>query len=132
MLGAMVSGREAVRWNDLAFELDAAAVPAISEQWHWLLDAPWRPILCSRVGGLFLETDSGVFWLEAGSGTLDRVADDAASFHASMEAQTHSITAEFEEWFLPGFVAELHEAGKIAAGSQCYGMTIPPVFEGGT
>ncbi len=119
-------------WDQLAFQLEEAVHHAAASAWQWLLDEPWRPLLCSRVGGLFLEKEQGgVLWLEAGSGTLEAIATDPDQFHATMRKHSAGVTETFDYWFLPGLVAALHEAGKIAKDDRCYGMTIPPVFKGG-
>lgn len=123
----------AIGWADLAFSLDEDLAKEAAEAWYWLVPEPWRPLLCSVFGGLFLEKQrGGVFWLECGTGMIEKVADSAQDFEAFMGAERDQRWHEtIDEWFLPPLVEQLQEAGKRLLPGQCYGATILPIFEGG-
>jgi hypothetical protein len=122
-----------VNWTDIAFKLDAETTREASETWKWQIGEPSRFLLSSMFGGLFLEKRSGgVFWLECATGFIERVADDAEAFDRLLGGERDTSWSErVDEWFLPAFVEELHEAGKKPGPDQCYGLTILPIFEGG-
>jgi hypothetical protein len=118
----------AVTWNDIAFVLDPALAEEVQSAWSWLVPDPWRPLVCSMVGGLFFETDGGeVRWLETGTGLVENVAANAETFEAMLRAGEPIV----EEWFLPGLVEALHQAGKRPGPGECYCFIVPPVFAEG-
>jgi len=123
-----------MQWTDLAFTLDDDLAEDVAGAWDWLITEPWRPVICSMFGGLFLEKQSGgVFWLECATAEVEQVGEDAASFHAFL---SDPLAAGWQErvdtWFLPQFVELLHAAGKRPGPEECFGFTILPVFaEGG-
>jgi hypothetical protein len=121
-----------IRWHDIAFELSDDLADEAARAWQWLVPEPWTPVLCSKFGGIFLEKADGVFWLECGTGLIERVADDAAAFHGFLKGERDEAWVEqVDDWFLGPLVEQLHAAGKIAGDGQCYGATILPIFEGG-
>jgi hypothetical protein len=125
--------RVAINWTDIAFVPDAELAEETAIAWKWLIPESWKIVLSSMFGGVFLEKKSGgVFWLECGTALVERVADNAADFHAYLKSERDNKWAEqVEEWFLIGLVQRLHDAGKTPGPGQCYGLTILPVFEGG-
>lgn len=120
-------------WTDLAFRLDEEQAEEAARAWRRLLPEPWRPLICSMFGGIFLEKQSGgVFRLERGTGEIERVAPDAAAFDAFLGGPRDDAWLEtIDDWFLVPLVGQLHEAGKVRGPGQCYGATILPIFEGG-
>lgn len=122
-----------MNWADISFRPDAETVRETTEAWAWLIAEPWRVLLSSMFGGLFFEKQSGgVFWLECGTGLVERVADSAEAFERFLGGERDDAWWErVNEWFLPAFVARLHEAGKRPGPDQCYGLTILPVFNEG-
>jgi hypothetical protein len=117
-----------VEWADIAFvpEPDTAAEAAAA--WAWLVAEPWRPLLCSMIGDIFLEKEAGgVFWLECGTGSVEQIAVDAAEFESLLRSNPDKV----EEWFLPGLVEDLHKAGKRPEPGQCYAFVILPAFKEG-
>jgi hypothetical protein len=122
-----------MNWTDIAFQPDADTAREATEAWDWLIGEPCTFLLSSMFGGLFLEKQSGgVFWLECGTGLIERVAEDAASFDRFLCGERTEAWGEcVDAWFLPRFVEELHAAAKKPGPDQCYGMTILPIFEGG-
>jgi hypothetical protein len=123
-----------INWSDIAFVPDEQVVTETIAAWKWLIPDPWKMVVCSMFGGIFFERNSGgVFWLECPTGDIRRVANSAGEFNAYLGgARDNDWAKQVEDWFLIDFVGRLHCAGKIPGPGQCYGLTILPVFEGGT
>jgi hypothetical protein len=119
--------------SDILFMPDEQTAAEAAAAWNWLIPEPWRVVVCSMFGGLFLEKESGgVFWLECGTGLVERVADSAGAFQAYLGGpRDEAWNSRIDEWFLWNFVDQLHEAGKRPGPGQCYGLTILPVFAEG-
>ncbi|HEY5712579.1 MAG TPA: hypothetical protein VIT38_11855 [Allosphingosinicella sp.] len=115
------------RWADVAFVPDSELAAKIVAAWQWLVPGGWTPFLCSMTGDIFLEEESGVYWLQSGSGQVERIARNADEF----ETIVHSQLDKFEEWFLPGLVEALHDAGKRPDPGECYAFQVLPVFAEG-
>ncbi|HEX8263013.1 MAG TPA: hypothetical protein VF547_09080 [Allosphingosinicella sp.] len=80
------------------------------------------------VGGIFLESDAGkVRWLDIGAGLAEDVADSVEAFEAILRSDAPVV----EEWFLPGLVEALYEAGKRPGPGEAFWFIIPPVFAEG-
>ncbi len=122
-----------MKWTDIAFFPQGEDLQDAAKAWAWLIPEPWRPLVVSMLGGIFLEKASGgVFWLECAMGTVEPIADSAEQFNEFIgSTRDEAWHQRIDEWFLPGFVEQLHEAGKIPGPGQCYGMTILPIFEEG-
>lgn len=122
-----------MKWSEIAFVPDAEMADEAGRAWQWLIPGPWQPLVSSMFGGLFLEqATGGVFWLETGTGEIERVAASAREFNDFLASERDAAWQErVDEWFLPGFVQALHDAGKKPASGQCYGFTILPIFAEG-
>jgi len=117
-----------VRWVDIAFVPDPALAAEIAAAWQWLMPGRWTPFLCSMIGGIFAEDeDGGIYWLESGTGLVERIAADREAFDAVVKSDPDGV----DEWFLPPLVEQLHEAGKRPGPGECYAFTILPVFAEG-
>ena len=117
-----------VTWEDVAFQIEPTVARSAASAWSWLVPEPWTPLVCSMVGGLFLEKPDGVVqWLDTGTGLVEKVASNRARFEEIMKASPNLV----DEWFLPPLVERLHAAGKKAGAGECYGFTILPVFAEG-
>lgn len=117
-----------VTWNDIAFQLESSVAQAAATEWSWLVAEPWTPLVCSMVGGMFLEKSNGtVHWLDTGTALVEQVANSRADFEQVMKASPALV----DEWFLPPLIERLHAAGKKAGAGECYGFTILPVFAEG-
>jgi len=117
-----------VSWHDIAFQPGDALAKEMSEAWSWVFPEPWKPIICSMVGGIFLQSEADVvYWLDTGTGLIEQVASNREEF----EQIVRSSPALVEEWFLPGLVQVLHDAGKKPDAGQCYSFTVLPVFAEG-
>ncbi len=123
-----------MKWSEIVFVPDEQAIREMAAAWRWLIPEPWVVIFSSMFGGVFLEKETGgAFWLECGTGVIERVAETAAELHSFLSGTRDEVWSNrLEEWFLPPLVERLYEAGKIPASGQCYGFTILPIFKGGT
>ncbi|MGC1304507.1 MAG: hypothetical protein WA840_19230 [Caulobacteraceae bacterium] len=121
-------------WHDIAFVLDEQIAAEAAAAWSWLIPEPWKVVLCSKFGGIFLEkATGGVFWLECGTGLVEQVADSAEEFHAYLGSQRvgRPWRPTIEEWFLPELVRRLHEAGKKPGPGECFALIFPLTFQEG-
>ena len=117
-----------ISWRDLAFQLEPDVARDAAKAWSWLVPEPWEPIICSVVGGVFLETPDGtVLWLDTGTGLVEQVAESREHFEETCRSSSELVA----EWFLPPLVERLHAAGKKPTEGECYGFTILPVFAEG-
>ena len=117
-----------MKWTDIAFEPGPALAAEIAAAWQWLMPGRWTPFLCSMIGGIFAEDEDGsVYWLESGTGLVERIAADREAFETVVKSDPDSV----DEWFLPPLVERLHEAGKRPGPGECYFFTILPVFAEG-
>jgi hypothetical protein len=112
--------------SDLTFMPSQDAIERLAEAWAWLLKEPFRPVLFSIMGDVFLEPDSGgIWWLNTGTGELMRVADSIEQFRDLLRTEVA------DEWLMPGLVEQLHAAGKIPEAGECYTYVTLPVFAEG-
>jgi len=123
-----------MKWMDIAFVPSAEAVSALNEAWDWEFDQPVQPFLSSMFGGVFFAAPDGIVrWFECGTGLVEDVAASRAAFDTFLGGERDATwEARVDEWFLPGFVSQLRAEGLQPASHQCYGLTILPIFEGGT
>ncbi|RAZ89105.1 hypothetical protein DPM33_19260 [Mesorhizobium hawassense] len=117
-----------ITWRDIAFQFESDVAQAAAEAWSWLLPEPWTPLVCSMVGGMFVERpNKEVHWLDTGTGLVERVALSRARFEEMIRVSPDLV----DEWFLPPLVVRLHAAGKKPKAGECFGFTILPVFDEG-
>jgi hypothetical protein len=111
---------------DLTFTPNQDAIERLAEAWAWLLREPFRPVLFSVMGDVFLEPDSGgIWWLNTGTGEFTRVADSIEQFRDLLRSEVA------DEWLMPGLIEQLHAAGKIPEPGECYTYVTLPVFAEG-
>ncbi|MDX8469585.1 DUF1851 domain-containing protein [Mesorhizobium sp. VK23B] len=117
-----------VTWPEIAFQLEPDVAQAAAKAWSWLLPEPWNPVVCSMVGGVFIERpNNGVHWLDTGTGLVEQVAHNRAEFEEMIRLRPDLV----DEWFLPPLVKRLRAADKKPKAGECYGFTILPVFAEG-
>ena len=115
------------KWSSLTFEPSDEAVQQLRESWAWLLREPFVPVLFSVLGDVFFEPGSGgVWWLNAGTAEVSRVADSVEEFQRLLG------TDLVDDWFMPDLVERLHGAGKRPSAGECFTYVTLPVFKGGT
>lgn len=117
-----------ITWRDIAFQFEPDVAHAVAKAWAWLLPEPWTPLVCSMVGGMFVERPNNeVYWLDTGTGLVERVAYSRARFEEMIRVSPDLV----DEWFLPPLVERLHAAGKKPKAGECFGFTFLPVFTEG-
>jgi hypothetical protein len=117
-----------VSWTDIAFQISPELTDELRSAWSWLIADPWEPVLCSKIGGIFLKVGAGeVLWLDTASALVEQATANVDDFHETCRNKPDIV----DEWFLPPLVERLHEAGKVAGPDQCYGFTILPIFAEG-
>lgn len=85
------------------------------------------PVLHSVLGDVFFEPRSGgVWWLNAGTAEVSRVADSVEEFQGLLG------TDLVDHWFMPDLVERLHAAGKRPSPGECFTYVTLPVFKDGS
>lgn len=79
------------QWSDLAFVPDSELAAKIVDAWQWLMPGRWTPFLCSMIGDVFLEEESGIYWLQSGAGQIEGVAANATEFESIVNARPDRI-----------------------------------------
>jgi hypothetical protein len=96
-------------------------------EWAWLLPPELTVWLMNRFGDLFLVLEDGsVHMLDAGTGTLTRMADDRDDFCRRVDEGDNA-----NQWFMIPLVDRVVAAGLKLGPGQCYGYKILPVLGGG-
>jgi hypothetical protein len=114
-----------IGWSDLTVTPDEAAVRALRTSWNWLLGQDWSPLLFSILGDVFLRHEQQVEWLNTGTGEITTVSENEDAFREAL------ATERADDWFMPGLVAALHEAGKRPGVGHCFTYAIYPIFAEG-
>jgi hypothetical protein len=115
-------------WTDIAFQMPLELTDHVRVAWSWLLAEPWEPVLCSKIGGIFARVPSGeVLWLDTATADVEPATGGVEEFHETCRSKPDVV----DEWFLPGLIQRLHQAGKVAGAGECYGFTFLPIFAEG-
>ena len=115
-----------ITWNDLTIKFEHIDRIRLVEDWQWLIGETALPILVTSVGDMFLqESDGKVFWLIAGSGEYEQVADSYDDFQSKL--QDNDL---IDEWFLVPVVSQLKDSGIQLAEGQLYSFKQLPVLGG--
>ena len=115
----------AIGWSDLTVTPDDDAVRALRSSWRWLIGDDWTPLLFSIWGDAFFSREGQVQWLNTGVGEVTTVAANEDEFREALGGERAT------DWFLPGLVTTLHEAGKRPGEGECFTYAIYPVFAEG-
>ena len=100
--------------------------PSYLEGWRWMVGEEATLVAASVAGDLFFRDREGrVHWIDTGAGSVQTVADDAASFARKL------LTGEFSgDFLLESAVNDaLRAHGPFGAG-RCLGFKTLPVFGG--
>ncbi len=99
--------------------------PEQSQQWI----APWRSLLSGHASPAFM-TRFGVWFLRRPEGHVEKL--DVLTGALSIEASSYEdfVSLVNDRGLLSEIVYELHQAGKVAAGAQCYALAPHPAFGG--
>jgi hypothetical protein len=93
--------------------------------WHWLVPSSFRVICATVLGDAFLRDPHGsVWWLDAGSGKLELVGDQATW------EQRLGDPAQINLWSGRTLVPRLEEAGLSLRSGQCYTYLTSPILGG--
>jgi hypothetical protein len=94
--------------------------------WRWLTPTVKSVIMVSCLGDLFLiGADNAVYWLQTDRGKLTREAETLDEFLAFLNDEE-----KVDNWFLPKFIHELVEVGKILKENEVYSYKVLPVLGG--
>lgn len=98
----------------------------IFSDWQWRVPDQKGLIFISKLGDIFLlGADDGVYWLQTDSGDLDKIADSLEQFENLLTQYEN-----FDNWFLPGLIEKLEQAGKTLGPNQVYSYMRLPVIGG--
>jgi len=101
-------------------------VDALINHWSWIFEDDISIVMMSRLGDFFLEDDDGIiYWLNTGTGDLDRIAASDAEFQQLLQ------TDAFDDWFLTDLVDECHAAGLVPGDGEVLSYKVLPIFEEG-
>ena len=93
--------------------------------WRWLVSGTFRPLVVTALGDLFMIGEDGsVHFLDTIAGTCAPVATSVEEWERKL-----GDDAQFDQWFMPGFVKELREQNPLCQG-ECYSPRHPPVLGG--
>jgi hypothetical protein len=116
-----------IGWSALTMTPSAEAVVELRKAWSWLLPERYEPVLFSALGDVFYEVPSNeIWWLNTGTAQLAKVAESKRAFQQRLGSEAAN------EWFLPGLVEALSQAGKVLGEGRCYTFVTLPVFREGT
>ncbi|MBO9562704.1 MAG: DUF1851 domain-containing protein [Niastella sp.] len=98
----------------------------VLSSWKWRIPNIQSVVLVSCLGDVFyVGDDGGVYWLQTDCGDLTRAADDLAQFEQFLHDEE-----KVDDWFLPGFVEKLVNAGKVLKAGEVYSYLKLPVIGG--
>lgn len=122
---ALKESMSRLEWTDLLIDNIS---PEQFQQWI----APWRSLLSGHASPAFM-TRFGVWFLRRPEGHVEKldVLTGALSIEASSYEDFVSLVNDRgwqEQNLLSEIVYELHQAGKVAAGAQCYALAPHPAF----
>ncbi|SKA09304.1 T6SS immunity protein Tdi1 domain-containing protein [Sediminibacterium ginsengisoli] len=94
--------------------------------WQWLIKDMKAIAAVSVIGDVFfIGNDKGVYWMQTDTGTLSKIAANPEQFEALL-ADEKTV----DNWFLPGLVEQLLNAGKTLKENQVYSYKLSPAIGG--
>ena len=115
-----------ITWNELTVDFQKHGADDLLQDWRWLLGDSMRLLLVSAIGDMFLADSSGqVFWLDAGSGRLQKIAASIDQFQQLRQQRQNA-----DQWFIPQLIVDLINSGVRLAPGQCYSYKKPPILGG--
>lgn len=114
-------------WDDLLIQgVPAHVLRESLAGWAFVLEGEVAPIFLNRFGFWFLRRrDDAVDVLDVFEGRVRRVAQSYETFLSCVHRPDWQ-----EENLMTSAVSELHTAGLVACGSQCYAVSPHPCFGG--
>lgn len=107
--------------SHLIINIECLAFDSLLEDWRWLVQPRFTPILMTAFGDLFLRDEFGrVHFLDLMTGEFKQVAPSQEEFDRMCDDREQR-----RSWFIGFLLMELRKLrGDLAAG-QCYGCKIP-------
>lgn len=117
----------AITLDDLTVNFNHLNRETLLEDWRWLIGPSKQPILLTALGDAFLQDpdDGSVHFLDAGAGELSEVVDSFEEFEGLL-CDREFVT----NYFLPGLIVNLRNAGKTLAPGELYSYQQPPILGG--
>jgi len=116
----------ATRLEDVTIDFQDLNLEDICSAWQWRIQDQKGLVLISKLGDMFfLGNDGGVYWLQTDSGDLTKIADNLEHFEELLTQYEN-----FDNWFLPGLIEQLEQAGKTLGPNQVYSYLKIPVMGG--
>jgi hypothetical protein len=116
----------ATRLEDVTINFQDLDLEDICSAWQWRIQDQKGLILISKMGDMFfLGKDGCVYWLQTDSGDLTKIADNFDIFEGLITQYEN-----FNNWFLPGLIEQLEQAGKTLGPNQVYSYLKIPVIGG--
>lgn len=96
------------------------------ESWRWLVSDDVRALVLTAFGDLFLTTSNGaVLFLDTIDGKCCEVAVSVDEWEMKVKEPEM-----LDRWFMPAFLAQLHESGLYLSQGECYSAVIPTILSG--
>lgn len=113
-------------WREFYRKLDTDEARDLLTEWSWMINGSYKPFAASIFGDLFLEHDSGVFWLNTGTGELKKIADNAEEFIENLNNANNT-----NEWLLASLAKRLVAHVGQPSKESCYSYNSLPIFKEG-
>jgi len=97
------------------------------ESWTFLDLADKRPLFTSPFGDVFLQTESGFWFLDVIAGELSRLWSSEGDLIAALNSREGQA-----EYLMVGLADQAENAGLQPGEAEIYGFCIPPVLGGPT
>lgn len=115
-----------ITWNELTVSPNGVDLPGLLEEWRWLANESFEPVVISALGDLFLRDGEGrIYWLDVGWGELTEVAASGEEFKQLMTQPENA-----NQWFVPQLIGDLLTSGKKLGPGECFSYIKPPVLGG--
>ena len=108
--------------NDLTVNFNHLDRNLLLEDWEWLLEGNYLPILVSASGDAFVQhiENGQIWWLDTGGAEFTMVAGSYDEFNQLLSNKEFVV-----ECFAVQMVGDLIQAGKVLEKGQIYSLTVP-------
>lgn len=112
--------------NKITIDIYSLNWSNLLDDWAWLLQKNYSPILVTAFGDMFLRDENGrVDFLDLISGKLTQVADSVEEMQQLINVRENQV-----EWLMIEVFAALQTQGVYFGEGQCYSFIQPPVLGG--
>ena len=102
-------------------DFDRSQIDSLLEDWRWLVQPNFTPILMTAFGDLFLRDVSGrIHFLDVMAGEFQLVADSEEEFNRLCENEEQR-----EKWFCSGLLSEVRKLHGDLARGECFSCKVP-------